>query len=168
MSGSEIFSQDPGFINNILIENRIISRLLDMLLHIGHMTNTGGSTQPHVDIYDFTKFLLTKNANSDSYVNPLYLVETISNHPKINRLYLSIILDNNVEYYLSMIDPRANNHKAYFMAKETGNPYIIKLVKDAIISWNLTENAALRKIFNLSPDVNQTFNMGKDIYERNF
>lgn len=112
-----------------------------------------------VDIYSFITFAFDKNKLT--LLNAL--IDSLTYHPGINWLYLSIIVCNiaNIKRHLSMIDPRNDSHRAYFLAVQNGDPNIIKLVKDSIIEWTLCNDIGLYRAFNRDGETG----VGKDLYE---
>lgn len=90
-----------------------------------------------VDVYRFIKVGLDINCQN--------IVTALINHPSVNRLYSSIVLQDTpaVTANLQIIDPRSDNNKAYHLAVETGNRIIIEMVKDNIIQRNLLQQQAL-------------------------
>lgn len=69
-----------------------------------------------MDVYDIIQFAVDNNK--------LYFVNALMNHPDINKLYVSIILNNNMDNIIEtreFYDPRDNNHKSNFLAVQSGN-----------------------------------------------
>ena len=151
--GSEAFSNDPQFIETLNEEHYIMKNIRDIL------TDARRNAHTSLDVYDFIKLAIK--------YNNLRVAEFLMKHEGVNKLYASIILGNmdSIRYYLPKIDPRANNHKAYFLAVENGDDNIINLVKESIIRWNLIYDAGLRRTFNQSPEADALFNTGRDVYE---
>lgn len=52
----------------------------------------------------------------------------------------------NIFEVVHLYDPKNNNYRAYFMAIETGNDDIIRLVKDNIIQRNMVQQEAMNQI----------------------
>lgn len=98
-----------------------------------------------IDVYSFLYSALYE-AFDDYDQNYFPVVERFFYLRGINLLYVAIILKwpDTIKYYLTIIDPRQDNHKAYFLAEQTGDGNIINMVKNSIIERNLLEQEVFR------------------------
>ena len=157
--GSELFSSDPEFTKTLLKENALMRDISELLRRFQLKLMMESRLGLRMDVYDFIKYVMENHKRQ--------VAEFLITHPRINKLYISILFGDieNIIYYLPKIDPRADNHKAYFLAVENGDNNILALVKESIIQWNLTYNAGLRRVFSQSPEADGLFNTGRDLYE---
>ena len=77
-------------------------------------------------------------------------VDHLRKHPLSNKFLFSIIFDTNLEVLdkLEFFDPRCNNYKSYFLAKNRGNVGIIYMVEDNIVLRTLLHLEILRKFID--------------------
>jgi hypothetical protein len=92
------------------------------------------------------------------------VVNTLENDQRINQLCLAIIRQDipSIQKYLDVYDPRDDNHRAYFLAVNTGSDDIIKMVKDKIIQRVLLEGTAFTNQLNRTIGTKTT--IGRDVY----
>lgn len=132
--GVETLNQD---VIDSLIEEELLSK------EINSVGQEVSGKIKNGDIYFFIKMAMsTKNLN---------ILNALLNHPNVNSLYTSIMLKdiNAITNNLQLIDPRSDDFRAYHLAEESGDPFIINLIKDNIIQRNLLQQSAFTNTIRL-------------------